>query len=318
MKRTIAVLLLAVLLAAGMAAVSRDRALQGAYADEYEAAARRLRMERGEVEKELEQVRGQLRQVVIGEGAVSILFEELPEAVVEEAYPLMQACGFAGVLALTPDTLPGTEGNLTVKEYQLLLSRGWTACVLWDDVVDLERYTRRLSEALEEQGLELPDALYVMPGDYHSFKDEIIRDQGYHIVVHHGETEEIIAREDPEELFHVGAAQWNQSGIWDIMTQTAEKGGGVVFSVDFSTESGCFDEELFGKMCQELEKRSGQLYVTGLQGLRENLAMAQTNRYLTSRREYLEGELERYDREIAAVYRITREELEQASSNLQQ
>lgn len=304
MKKQIAILFLAVLLAVGMAWNSYQQALQSAYSDEYEAAARRLRVERSEVEKELDSVRKQLRQVVIGKGAGAFVFEELPEAVYEDAYPVLKKFGYPAVLAFSPKNLPEQEGNLTIKQVKRLMKEGWSTCLLWDDMTELGRYTENMKNNLEELGLELPTTLYVVQGDYQTFKDEDIFAQGYTTVIHHGEALEVIAREDEEELFHVGAVRWDRQGIRSIVSRVAEHGGSIVFSIDFSTQAGSFEPELFGNMCKVIQDNQ-KLYVTDPDGLRQNLSMTETNDYLTQREAYLVEELERYDKEIAAVYQVS-------------
>lgn len=304
MKR-IVILLSAFFLCAGMVYVTLSQSLQAAWQEEREAAARNLRVERSLVEQELNQVLEKQRHVVLGKGCWALIIEELRPELTEYVVPILAEYGYTGVLALSETQLPDNERCISREEFDLLTAHQWSTCLYWDGEGTLTGYARRMKARLRELGLTMPKTLYMAYGKYTPELDEDIREAGFTTVIHHAESMEVITREDEEELFHLGCVAWNVPGIRATLDKAGQFGGSVALYLDFSTTYGGFTEERFGNMCGHLNDMKETMYQGDIAALRENLAMVSNEDYYSARRAYLEEELERYDREIAAVYKLT-------------
>lgn len=304
MKTTIVALILGFLLMVGLAWNNYDSAAKKAYANEFEAAASQLRVERAEVEKELNEVKDKLRHTVIGKAATGFVFEELSSELYEDAYPVLKSHDWTASVALTPSFFTEEEGKLSLKQLRSLLKHGWKTCILWEDGTSLSEYTAEMKSLFEDAELAFPSVLYVLGGDMRHLTEEDILKEGYSIVIHHGEKEFVISREDKDELFQLGCIPWNMNGVRQLVPELIDYGGSMLFYVDFSTSSGCYDQNQFENMCNYLSQHTERLYLSDIDGLRDNLQTVETDGYLLARKEFLEAELYRYDQEIAAVYEM--------------
>lgn len=311
MSKRIIMVLLSMILCAGLIVYTRQNAFLKFRYDQYEQAAQILRLERSEVERELKEVKQKLREIVLGEGSFLLLFEESDERIYTEVLPILTEHDYVGVLALSPQSYPGKEGCITKAQFDELLSVGWETCLCWEANTKIDDYLKEMEPVLKELDIECPTVIEAAARTYQPYKDEMLSDAGFTTVIHHGETGEIVAREDSEEVFHVGAVGWNSVDAVTAIKNVIQYGGSLVLGVDFSESplSG-FQKETFAVMCNNLKGQDAQLHPTTMQGLRENLGEATANNYYSARKSYLEAELERHDREIEAIYQLDLEELE--------
>jgi len=304
MRKQILMLLLAAAVSAGLIYATYQQALDRAYTEEFDSAARTLRIERSQVEAELSEVNSQLKQVVIGKGCTCFIFEELYEELYTDVLPVMMDYGYTGVLALSDTFFPGQEGCITVEQFDYLTSHGWTTCLYYDDYVTLPHFLKQMQSKLDSLELEMPKAICLAAGDYRSFKDKQLLDAGFTTVIHHGEEGDLITRQDDDELFLVGASGWNISTVKTTLEDVSSYGGSVALFVDFSTPSGMFVEDWFENMCKFLKSQSKTLYLSDIDGLRSNLSMVDQNQELLNQKAFLESEIQRYDNEITAIYQL--------------
>lgn len=303
MNKKIVILLLALFISIGFVSTTIKYAYQEAYQEQYDAAARTLRIERSKVESELATVNQQLKQITIGKGCAVFVFEELQEALYKDVLPIMKDYGFTGVLAISPESYPGKEGCITEDEFSYLLSHGWTVCACYHDYGNFPHYVESMQEIMESLDMDMPKELYVYYGDYQPFKDEEIKEAGFTTVIYHNETEQLIARADEEDLFHMGAIAWNLPSAKQTVEQAVSYGGSLVIYMDFSSVYGKFQKKYFKMMCDFLDSQE-EFYMTDLKGARKNVSMAENNDYYSERKKYLEAELERYDQEIEKIYEL--------------
>lgn len=308
--RRLLILAAAFCLTVGLVRVTLAQSLQAAWQEEREAAARSLRVERSEVEQELERLNANHSKVVIGRGSLCLFIEQLYPELYTQVVPLLAERRMTAVLALSPDHLPGQEDRLTLEEYATLMENGWSACLYWDGEGSLSQYARKMGLRLEELGISMPHTLYIAYGRYAPQLDEEILEAGFTAVVHHSENGEVIVRADSEKLFHLGCVAWNAPRIRSTLEQTGEYGGALGLYLDFSTTYGVFQEERFGKMLNYLAGQSDKLLLGTVAAARDSLSAENTEDFYTARKAYLEGELDRYDREIAAIYKLTPEDFQ--------
>lgn len=310
MRKRIIILLLSMILCVGMIIYTRQNAYQKFYYEQYEKAARTLRSEQDKLKQELQEVEQNLKEVDIGQGCYLLLFEDLDQRLYTDAMPILRKHDYVGVLALSPQSYPGKEGCITLDEFNELISMGWETCFYWQDYFKFDYFLEKMDPILKNLKLEYPTVIDVEAGNFQPYKDEMLSDAGFATVIHHGETGDIITREDSEELLHVGAVGWNSSYAVKNLKNAIQYGGALVLSIDFSDNSSVgFQKKAFAAMCDNLQEQHTQIYSTNIQGLRDNLAAAPTNNYYSARKSYLETEIERYDHEIEAIYQLDLEDL---------
>lgn len=305
MVNRIMILLLSLLLSVGLLYYNVQNAHREHDLQQRDIAVEALRVERSEVEKELTELEEELEEVIVGDGNFVLLFEELPQALYTDAMPVLAKYGYVGVMALSPQSYPGREGCITVEQFDKLLSMGWEACLYWPYTMELDAFLQQMSPILEDLKLERPSAIDVERGENQHLQDESLLKEGFHTVIHHGELGEVVARGDTLSLFYVGAAGWNSGDAIQALKKAMNYGGSVVLKITFSDSgSSAFQKETFDAMCSSLQAQEETLHPTDLLGLSENLSANPDNNYYLARKSYLEEELERYDREIDAVYQL--------------
>lgn len=314
MVKRILLIAVCLLLSAGIIHTTIRSAYRQAYQEEQEEAQGILRRQKEELERELKEVEDSMEQVVIGKGSVVLVFERLDRRLYDEALPIMKEFGFNGVMALSPDSLPDMEGCIRSEEFRELLDLGWTTCVYWDDFRTLERTLKELCPELERLSIDLPKAVAVAKGSYQTYKDEELEAAGFTVVLQHGDEGQLIARSDTETLLRMGAVWWNHSAVLDVLSATAEYGGAVAISVDFFSRYGDFEGKLFRNMCQSLKNLEETLEICDLDRAREKLFDVKGDDYLNKRAEYLQGEIQRIEKEMEAVYQLDREAVAAAKS----
>lgn len=311
MSKRIIMVLLSLTITIRLVLYTRQVAYQQFYTQQRDMAAQTIRVEREKTEKELRQIEQLLKEVVMGEGHFLILFEELDEALYTDALPILAERDYVGVMALSPQSYPGREGCITVEQFNELLSTGWETCLYWPKTMELGDFLEQMAPILEMLALERPTTMDVEGISYSHLKDEGLLKEGFTTVIHHGELGEVIAREDKLPLFYIGVVGWNSGEAVQALRNIINYGGSVAIGVVFSDSIFVgFEEESFAAMCDNLQAQAEKLHLTDLSGMRENLAEFDDNNYYSARKTYLEAELERYDREIEAIYQLDLKELE--------
>ena len=86
-----------------------------------EEQLRPLRVEKTQLEQELEDLENEYNLMATGAGTVTVLFTDLDERIYTDIYPTMKEYGFAGMLAISSDYLPDGEGRMTSEQIRELL-----------------------------------------------------------------------------------------------------------------------------------------------------------------------------------------------------
>lgn len=304
MKTKIVILILVLAIAAGTIYSRSKYERNSAFVQRQQEAAAVLRIEKEELQKELDYINDQLRNRTIGSGNVVMLFEKPHESILSEVLPLMEDYGYPGTIAISADAYPGGEGCMTVLELRSLMDKGWDLCVYWDGEGSIGEYKASLEPIWAALGTDCPGLLYLRSGGYFTYKDQEILDAGFHVAVHHGEVTELSAREDKDDLFTIGASLWNEPGMIRYLQDLAAVGGSIVLTVDFESPYGKFNGDNFANMHSYLVKQEGNLIVTDLPSARNQLSEADRSSYLHQRKAWLEGEIARYDSQIDALFQL--------------
>lgn len=299
-------LLLAACLGAGLWNVRNQEREQAAAADAKEAEARPLLVEKYRLIQELNDLKDQLERNESGDGSVVIVFTQAREEVYTQAYPILEEYGYQAVLALSADEYPGQAECVSLSQYRELLQAGWSVCVRWDGIQPLTAYVKQIKEICRDLDTELPDTIYVDEGCYSEEEDELIYRLGFSNVIHHGESGRSLLTTDVEDdLWHPGAMPWNRSGIKTALKATADSGGNLVLSVDFSGGESQFTETAFPKLCAYLQGLEQTLFVTDIQSARdyrEEVQARTTDTELEAEIARVQSQIEELEAQYRAIY----------------
>lgn len=92
---------------------------------------------------------------------VTFLFREPKRTIYESIRPVIGIFNVKCTIAISPSSMPGANGNLTVGQYQGLLGEGNSAAILYDGSKLLSKYLDEVSVGCETLGIEMPKVLYV-------------------------------------------------------------------------------------------------------------------------------------------------------------
>lgn len=298
MKR-ILLILLAALLSAGILYNSYQAARREAYLREFQSAVQELETERLRLEEQLVELRrNQNSRRDCGMGI--LVFEHPSERLYTEVLPVMREYELTGVVVLSTVEYPGQPGCITVEQMRELADEGWIFCPGWDGKEELEA----LKEPFKVLKLPKSKAVWMQPGTFQPEQTEtVLKNAGYATVFNHGEAGSLLPE---QEIFqgvrHIGVALWNDPTILIWLDETVEKRGLLAIGVDFETEYGDFDGELFHNMCQILQEHSDRFLLANLTDPTEVEQRAAA--YNQARQEYLIAEIERYEQQIEQIYAL--------------
>lgn len=293
----LATLILAALLAFGLFTEERKSEQERQAGEALYASTQHLRVQRRDLQNELEKLEEQLAREKQGMGSIVILFTELREEVYTEAFPILEEYGYTATLGLSDSQFPGQVGCMDKVQYQQLLDAGWSVCLQWDGQRELETYLA----AMKELGAPSCEALYVESG-YAEDMDAQLLKLGFKQVVHHGETSlPLIITEDEPDLWHPGAMPWNRSGIKTMITNATNQGGNLVVTLNFAQGPSHFDAKKLPLMCDYVKGYSETLFVTNLldaRDYRRGRAVAGVDPELDAQIAELQAKIARLDEEM--------------------
>ena len=200
-----------------------------------------------------------------------LVFLRPEETVYRDIYPLLRQRGLIGVLALSPEAMPGDKGMMTAGEFTVLQKEGWGLCLRCSDSGDFTQWDRDMTAKLRQAGIDKPETLYLDENQYSAALEEEIVRCGYRTVVHHGEAGlPRIAGDVEEPLWRVGTQPWNFHGVQDQIGELVRQGGSECFFVRIDSGLGEYVEHSFLNMLDFVEPRleNGSLAVTDFEQAR--------------------------------------------------
>lgn len=298
MKR-IWLILLAALLSAGILYNSYQSARREAYLKEYQDAAQELETKRQRLEEQLallERHHNTVRDCGMG----ILLFEKPSQRLYTDVLPIMQEYELTGVVVLHSQEYPGQPGCITVEQMQELAEAGWIFCAGWDGKEPLED----LAEPFKALKLPKSKAVCMQFGTFQPEHTEtVVKEAGFSTVFYHGETGGLLPeREISKGVRQIGVCLWNDPSILMWLDKTVEDCALLAIGVDFETEYGDFDGELFRNMCRILQEHSDSFLLANLTDPTEVEQRAAA--YNQARQEYLIAEMARYEQQIEQIYAL--------------
>lgn len=139
-------------------------------------------------------------------------FDSLSENLVDDVYPLLDGYGYKGTIVMHDGAVPGDEGKISRKNFEFLLDKGWDIAIGQTSEIDmtaknapelLGEYLDGYMARLEEEGIEVPQTFCFDRKGYNKQFLPVLKERGFKIIRHYGETGETYAGAIGEEFFYV-------------------------------------------------------------------------------------------------------------------
>ena len=231
---------------------------------EYEMKRAEIQLEKQKYIDEQYALRMGLDEYTGHHSFMSFIFVSLDSALYTEALPTFNSedLPLKGVMALSPDELPGMEGNVTMSEYAELSELGWESAVYWkgpqvaegesisdeDAAAQLSEYLSTLDSALDALGIDMPKSM-VMPCQASSgVYDAALDGFGIENLLHDYENrDDLVSADRPEGVWHSGVLGWRDLTRSTRIKRTIEAGGGYAsFMITFDNSPDNYDTSFFG------------------------------------------------------------------------
>lgn len=227
-----------------------------------EEQLRPLRVEKTQLEQELEDLENEYNLMATGAGTVTVLFTDLDERIYTDIYPTMKEYGFAGMLAISSDYLPDGEGRMTSEQIRELLGAGWGCCPTWQTGESLQS-VQYLDTVLTELGASSSNTVYFEDGAYSQAYDGELAQAGYTSVIHHGEDAlPLVTSEVSGQVWHPGAVGLQGEEPRYRLEDAVEQKGNIIFTVSYVREDEMYDPNPFGSMLDYLAEYSARSELT--------------------------------------------------------
>ncbi len=263
-----------------------------------------------------------------GGSYLSLIFTELDERVFTELYPIMSTetdedgntvsakHKIEGTLALSEKDIPGMDGKITMEQYDILTSLGWSTSLYYSGEGDFSDFLRTMQDKLSLCGIQMPGSVVFAHEKFKKEYEPVMLELGINIALHNGDLNmRFIERNEPSDsVWHPGYLGWVHDKSDNMAGTMANEFGVAALTVDFSKEYGnntsyVNSEKRFAKMISVFRKyeEEGTLAIVGPEQARENMLA-----YFRDKEDYvketeirkndLRKEIEKYDREMIELY----------------
>ena len=235
-----------------------------------------------------------------GTGTAEVLFTHPDARVYEEAYPIMEEYGYTGVLAVSEQQFPGTEGNMSLEQFQELIQAGWSTCIVWSGD-DMYTWLGALALKMQETGVPGSSVMYFPSETYLKEYDEILLAHGFAAAVHHGEAGEMDTAAGEGGIWHPAAVGLQGETPKYRLDDAVKNKANIVYTVGWQQEDEMYNEKMFRSMLsyfKQYQEESG-LQVMDIAGAGEYRQQLENDKGAIEQ-EYLQKkeELERQKEDI--------------------
>ena len=268
---------------------------------EYELRLAELTLEKQSLINEKRRIQDGIKGEIGHNCYMSFVFLALDSGLYDDVYPIFSEgdIKLTGVMALSEDELPGSDGNITVEQYAELTELGWDTALYWKGTADegsdgkseLTAFLEAMRAALAELEIDYPASIVFEDGAYLPEYDGILEEYGLINVLHDGSNEYgIVALGLPEGIWRSGIIGWRDLLRSTRLKNKIESGGGyasfkIVFdnSKENSTTSfypiegentlGGTRTEVFVRMVNIYKNsiETGNIHVVGIGGARAGM-----------------------------------------------
>lgn len=273
---------------------------QAAGREEAEKLLRPLDVEWNRIQQEIDDLEEEYSLKMEGTGTAEVLFTHPDARVYEEAYPIMEEYGYTGVLAVSEQQFPGTEGNMSLEQFQELIQAGWSTCIVWSGD-DMYTWLGALALKMQETGVPGSSVMYFPFETYLKEYDEILLAHGFAAAVHHGEAGEMDTAAGEGGIWHPAAVGLQGETPKYRLDDAVKNKANIVYTVGWQQEDEMYNEKMFRSMLsyfKQYQEESG-LQVMDIAGAGEYRQQLENDKGAIEQ-EYLQKkeELERQKEDI--------------------
>lgn len=273
---------------------------QAAGREEAEKLLRPLDVDWNRIQQEIDDLEEEYSLKMEGTGTAEVLFTHPDARVYEEAYPIMEEYGYTGVLAVSEQQFPGTEGNMSLEQFQELIQAGWSTCIVWSGD-DMYTWLGALALKMQETGVPGSSVMYFPSETYLKEYDEILLAHGFAAAVHHGEAGEMDTAAGEGGIWHPAAVGLQGETPKYRLDDAVKNKANIVYTVGWQQEDEMYNEKMFRSMLsyfKQYQEESG-LQVMDIAGAGEYRQQLENDKGAIEQ-EYLQKkeELERQKEDI--------------------
>lgn len=235
---------------------------------ELEETQRPIRVELERKKRELDALEKEYSRVLSGSAVSGIIISGLDSRIYTEIYPLINEYGYTATLAvsgscISPQEEQLAEERMTWEQLQELLDMGWYWCPAWEAGDDLAAI-RYVQENMPADDSFLEGVVYFAEGAYTGEYDTELSENGFELILHHGEEGLELNLIQGEQMNYIGASglQGNMARYW-LENSVAEKG--VIFNaVGFKDSGEMYERSKMESMLEALQEfeTQGDLIIT--------------------------------------------------------
>lgn len=300
MVKRLALVLTALAVAAVILYRGYQQSVIQAYAREYQQAYEQLDREYRDIEDQLDVLEERKRSKNLC--AMGMFLAERPdERVFTQVYPMLEEAGYTAALAFSVDAYPGQPGCISKKQFEELTEKGWTVCAAWDGEAPLSD----LTAVFRTLRLPRPNVVLVESGKYSQTLDDALKQAGFSVVIHHGETLPLFEEPDRAALRHLSCLFWNHPNVAGYLEKAVQDREILILSMDFESLFADVDEELFRNMCGFMQEHEDVFPLEDLS--RATMINLREEAFYQAKKEYLQGELDRCNQQIWKLYEMYKE-----------
>ena len=223
---------------------------------ECEEEAADLEKELRGIEVKMDKLTMQLADVSMEHGTFTLIFTDLNAVVAEEIWPDVQDYQMTGMLMLSEEQLPGTDGMITMSQFQQIIESGWEYCLEWSGEGKLEDWLEERKEQLEEQNIAFPKTLSFREGTYREDYDETLKEYGITCVIYHGEgvTHSAVIDMDEQSIWRLQTYPFHVEDGKLILENAVSSGKSISFTIGNRTKAEQYQRENMHTLLEYLKK----------------------------------------------------------------
>lgn len=221
-------------------------------AEERQKEVRPIRVKRNQVIQKLDALEDEYKKKINGLAVSGVLFTDLNERIYSEIYPVMEAYGRMGTIVISYSCLVEQENKMNWEQFGALMDYGWTWCPAWNQGDSLEQieYVLEQLSSIEEP---LEGVLYFQKDAYaEKYKTQLLQ-EGYQLILHHGENNLSLTKEEESGLIYIGVVGiQGESPRYQV--EKAVSANGVVFNaVGYLDENDQYEQDKLEAMLNTLK-----------------------------------------------------------------
>lgn len=240
-----------------------------------------LENERMNIRMQMEKFDKEHPYQVIGRATMECVFLSPESSVYTEFFPQLQAIQAKAVVAVSSDEMPGEDGNLTWEQMSDLTAHGWESCIFISGETDSEAVIEKVKQVFTANKIQMPQTLYTDKGVYSSRLAELAEQEGFAVIIHHGEDGLPLADYPADRgIWKAGGILWTAQSSPSVLASVVDECKNLVVAVDVRYDAYPFMESGMNTLVEEIRQMvsEGRLLYTGFTEARASQEESKTAR----------------------------------------